>query len=339
MRSAATHHDTVAVAREDRYPSRVEPVPRFLERKDPTVYGKPEDGPLSANQLTAYGAEGVLAFPGFFSPAEIAPAIRELETLRANPRVRSLPEAVIEPDSDVLRSIFAVHVHDDVLRALCHHPQVVAIARQLLGSEVYMHQSRVNYKPGFSGREFYWHSDFETWHVEDGMPAMRAVSCSISLTENFEHNGPLMVIPGSHKHYVTCVGETPAEHYKQSLRRQQYGVPDPESLAKLVDEGGIRAIKGPPGSITFFECNLMHGSASNITPFPRHNLFMVFNSVENRLVDPFCGLAPRPAHVAERSDYTPIPSDPGSPVRAPSGAFSRGVPAPPVPPFTPPAKR
>ncbi len=43
--------------------------------------------------------------------------------------------------------------------------------------------------PGFTGSGFYWHSDFETWHAEDGMPSMRAVSCSIALTENFAYNG------------------------------------------------------------------------------------------------------------------------------------------------------
>ena len=55
----------------------------------------------------------------------------------------------------------------------------MTIAEQILGSQVYIHQSRVNLKPGFKGKEFYWHSDFETWHIEDGMPRMRALSCSI----------------------------------------------------------------------------------------------------------------------------------------------------------------
>ena len=91
---------------------------------------------------------------------------------------------VIEPGSRELRSLFAVHRSSAVLKALCQHPKLVDIARQLLGSDVYIHQSRVNYKGGFRGKEFYWHSDFETWHVEDGMPRMRALSCSILLTDN-----------------------------------------------------------------------------------------------------------------------------------------------------------
>jgi len=137
---------------------------------------------------------------------------------------------------------------------------------------------------------------------------MRAVSCLIALSENNEFNGPLMLIPGSHKVYVTCVGTTPKDHYRASLRKQEYGVPDAQSLQRLVERGGMTAPKGDGGSVVFFECNIMHGSNSNITPWPRHNIFFVYNSVENTLVKPFCGLNPRPEFIASR-DFTPIVSE------------------------------
>ena len=111
-----------------------------------------------------------------------------------------------------------------------------------------------------------------------------------------------MLIPGSHRVYVACVGRTPEDHYKASLKKQEYGVPDPESLRTLVERGGrIDAPVGPPGTAVFFDCNTMHGSNSNITPYPRKNVFFVYNSVENRLQDPFCGLAPRPEYIATRT--------------------------------------
>ena len=50
------------------------------------------------------------------------------------------------------------------------------------------------------------------------MPAMRALSCSVLLTDNNANNGPLMLVPGSHRQFISCVGQTPNEHYKQSLR-------------------------------------------------------------------------------------------------------------------------
>ncbi|MDO8904350.1 ectoine hydroxylase [Hydrogenophaga sp.] len=290
--------------REDRYPSRVAPTAQVTPRKDPVVHGKADDGPLSDHQLHFYEDNGHLTFDELLSDADISECLAELQRLRSDEALKDTDEAVIEPGSRELRSIFAVHQSSEVMRRLCHHPKVVAIARQLLGSDVYIHQSRINYKGGFRGKEFYWHSDFETWHVEDGVPAMRMVSCSISLTPNTPHNGPLMIIPGSHQRFVSCVGETPDNHYKKSLKSQEVGVPDDESLTQLVNDFGITAPTGLAGSVTFFECNIMHGSNSNITPLPRSNVFVVYNSVHNTPVDPFCGLAPRPNFIAERLDFT-----------------------------------
>jgi ectoine hydroxylase len=291
----------------DRYPSRQTPEPRITNRLDPVVYGQAETGPLDASQLRFFEDNGYLSMDQVFSEAELATCFNELNRLRSDEQAKSAPEAVIEPESRELRSIFAVHRSSDILRQLCGHPRLVAMARQLLGGDVYIHQSRINYKNGFRGKEFFWHSDFETWHVEDGLPGMRTVSCSISLTPNTEHNGPLMLMPGSHHRFVACVGETPENHYKASLKRQEVGVPDDASLTQLAHEFGIASPKGQAGSITFFDCNTMHGSNSNITPMPRSNVFVVYNSIENTPVAPFCGLAPRPNFIAERLDFTPLP--------------------------------
>jgi ectoine hydroxylase len=171
---------------------------------------------------------------------------------------------------------------------------------------VYIHQSRLNYKPGFRGKEFYWHSDFETWHVEDGMPRMRALSMSIALTENSNLNGPLMLIPGSHRQYVTCGGETPENHFQKSLRKQEYGVPADHLLKQLVDQSHIVAVDAKPGSVIIFDCNTMHGSNGNITPYPRSNAFIVYNAIKNRVVEPFCGRSPRPEFICSRSSIVPV---------------------------------
>ena len=183
---------------------------------------------------------------------------------------------------------------------------MVGRARQILGSDVYVHQSRVNYKPGFKGKDFYWHSDFETWHAEDGMPRMRAVSISIALTENFVHNGGLMIMPGSHRTFVSCVGETPRRPLQGVAARPGDRDPRPRTASPiLADKHGIDLFTGPAGSATMFDCNCMHGSNGNITPFPRSNVFIVFNSVENTCVEPFAAPSRRPEFIAAR-DFTPV---------------------------------
>ena len=73
-------------------------------------------------------------------------------------------------------------------------------------------------------------------------------------------------------------------------------------------QGGIATAKGPAGKVVLFDCNAMHGSNSNITPLPRSNVFLVYNSVSNRLVTPFGGKSPRPEFVATRKTFKPIQS-------------------------------
>lgn len=282
----------------DPYESRVGDQWEVAERLDPVVWGN-EPGPLDADTVGRFEQDGYLFMERLFDEDEVRQMQDEAAYLAGSVR-RDAPGVIIEPTNDAVRSIFRLHRDNDLYRGVCRDPRIVDVVRQLLGSDVYVHQSRINYKPGFHGKEFFWHSDFETWHIEDGMPRPRAISVSIALTDNHEFNGPLMVIPRSHARYVRCVGRTPEDHYKDSLRKQEYGVPSQDALRELVEEGGIVAPKGPAGSVLFFECNLMHGSVGNLSPSPRTNLFVVFNSVENALVEPFGGQKPRPDFLAER---------------------------------------
>ena len=107
-----------------------------------------------------------------------------------------------------MRTSFRLDEHSALFDRVARDERMAGVASFLLGDDVYLHQSRLNYKPGFTGKEFYWHSDFETWHAEDGMPRMRAVSASLLLTDNSSLNGPLMLIPGSHRVFVGTQGET-----------------------------------------------------------------------------------------------------------------------------------
>jgi hypothetical protein len=118
------------------------------------------------------------------------------------------PRVIREKRSGAVRSVFQVHRTSPLIAALVRNPVVLDRARQILGSEVYIHQSRINFMPGFTGQGFYWHSDFETWHAEDGLPAPRAVSMSLALSTNFPYNGGLMVIPGSHRTSCTAPAAT-----------------------------------------------------------------------------------------------------------------------------------
>ena len=295
---------------QDVYPTRTPKSAAILARQDPIVYDRKSSeqqvARLNATQRAAYEQDGFLLMPDLFNQEEVTFLFDAMQNMRDEFTNAGRKEVIAEPGSGEVRSIFNVHRLNEIFANLVRDPRVLNVAREILGSEVYIHQSRINYKPGFNGKEFYWHSDFETWHSEDGMPAMRALSCSILLTDNSEANGPLMVIPGSHQHYVSCMGETPDENYKKSLKKQEVGVPDEILLRYLADMGGIKSCTGKAGSVIFFDCNTMHGSNSNISPFPRSNVFFVYNSIDNQLQEPISSLVPRPEFVAAREGIKPL---------------------------------
>ncbi len=288
----------------DLYPSRVGGEAEVLARKDPVVHARESvrrKGPLSEVVLDHYERRGFIPFGSFLTVDEVEPLAREAERLAHVHRSDPSPRVIHEPGDDEVRSIFQIHEDKGVFAAFVQSRLVQDLVDQLLGAPWYLHQSRINFKPAFRGRPFHWHSDFETWHVEDGMPRMRAFSLSINLTANRIDNGPLMLIPESHRSFVSCPGRTPEANYERSLKRQEAGVPPESIIEALAKKYGIESPTGAAGSATLFDCNLLHGSNGNITPFPRANVFLVFNRLDNALDEPFSGQPPRPEYIAHQN--------------------------------------
>ncbi|MFF8675047.1 ectoine hydroxylase [Streptomyces sp. NPDC015242] len=301
----ATTDTTTTTGIPDLYPTRGASEV-LTPRQDPVVWGAPDaPGPIVPADLLSFERDGFLAIEELITDDEVAVYRDELNRLVNDPDIRADERSIVEPKSKEIRSVFEVHKISEVFARLVRDERVVGRARQILGSDVYVHQSRINVKPGFGASGFYWHSDFETWHAEDGLPRMRTVSVSIALTENYDTNGGLMIMPGSHKTFLGCAGETPKDNYKKSLQMQDAGTPSDEALTRFATEHGIKLFTGKAGSATWFDCNCMHGSGDNITPFPRSNVFIVFNSVENTAVEPFAAPVRRPEFIGAR-DFTPV---------------------------------
>ncbi len=295
----------------DVYPSRQGTAEAIGERQDPVVFG---NGParseysLSEEQLHSYEKNGFIVLPGLMKDV-VEPMLEEVRRLGREMSHRK--EVVTEPDSDEVRSIFAAQNFSPMVDRISRDRRMLDVARQLLDSDVYIHQSRVNVKPPIKGKSFQWHSDFETWHVEDGMPRCRVTTGWIMLTDNTPYNGPLFVIPGSHQWFVAVAGETPENNFEQSLKQQVAGVPSLDTIEWMTRNcGEVQGVYGEPGTVVFHEGNILHASPDNISPNPRTNLMFVYNSVENTPQRPFSGQEPRPEHLASR-DFTPLePVDP-----------------------------
>ncbi|TDO15201.1 MULTISPECIES: ectoine hydroxylase [Halomonas] len=298
------------VESQDPYPTRTAcpPQQKWIERQEAVVKGRDYPGPLSQDKLDEFEEKGFIFLPHFVEGEELKALQNEIRELTSREEYLGRDFSITEPQGEEIRSLFAVHFLSERLNALANDERLTQRVRQILGGDAYIHQSRINYKPGFVGKGFNWHSDFETWHAEDGMPRMHAVSASLILTDNHHFNGPLMLVPGSQNAFVPCVGETPEDNYRNSLKSQEIGVPSQEVLAELIAKGGgIEAATGDAGGLLLFDCNVLHASNANMSPDPRSNVFFVYNRLDNRCQAPFAAPKPRPRFLAHEpgEDWTP----------------------------------
>jgi ectoine hydroxylase len=302
---------TRAVPRFDPYPTRFEVAstpPKIVRRRGPVVRGRADELAIAtgiADAAERFEADGFLSLQRFFSPRQAALWLEEARRLERWCQDTRPEEAFFERASGSLRSLFDPPKYSDRLAAIARHPRLTRIAAAIVGDEPYVHQSRLHYKPAYTGTGFYWRSDFETWHAEDGMPDMRAVSFLIALRDNNAFNGPLMLIAGSHRSFVPCIGATPEEHYRTSLVSQRVGTPTPEMLDTCIAAGELQMPTGPAGSVVVFDCNTLHASYNNLSPESRTSLFVVYNARSNALQAPFAARRCRPEFVAHRSGTVP----------------------------------
>src|SRR5699024_10795706 len=125
----------------DIYPSRTDGDAAIIARQDPVVYGAGEyTQALSDKQINNYEDNGFLVLEDVFDQTEVNKLQAEVERLSTDPEIAKLKEAVIEPDSNAVRSVFRVHELSGVMDKLSRDPRLLHVARQILGSEVYIHQ-------------------------------------------------------------------------------------------------------------------------------------------------------------------------------------------------------
>lgn len=281
----------------DVYPSRIGEAEKILPRRDPVVYNRQSQKPFALNeaQLKHYEDNGFLVLDEYLSDW-VGDIKQEMQSLKTTMAGRE--ELYTEPGSNSLRTLFNPCGNSRLLDRFSRQDKLLDIVEQLLGEGVYLMQSRINVKPAYYGKSFAWHSDFETWHVEDGMPRMRAVTAWLMLDDSTPYNGPLYVVPKSHRQYVSCQGITGEKNYLQSLKQQKAGVPQPETISKLLEHGGIKGVYGKAGTLVLHECNLLHGSPDNISHQNRSLMMMVYNHCSNACSKPFSGLAKRPDYLS-----------------------------------------
>ena len=134
---------------------------------------------------------------------------------------------------------------DEVL----HAPRVKAVLQDLLGPTVRLQTTKLNTKAPGGGAAVEWHQDWAFYpHTNDDLLAIGLILADVD-----EANGPLMVIPGSHK------GPT-LDHTRNGVFAGAIDPSDPAfDLSKAV------TLTGRAGSMSIHHVRLLHGSAPNMS--------------------------------------------------------------------------
>ena len=233
---------------------------------------------LDESQLSEYQERGYLFFAGLLDATEVVALQAEVpELLR-----RHGPEVVREREEDeAARLVFGAHALSEPFRQLSLLPRILLPCRQLLDDDVYLHQSRLNPKQGFgAGASWDWHQDYPPWQKVDGMPQPRCVMAAVFIDDCTPVTSPLLVVPGSHRHGLM----DSSVHPDTVGRGYDLMQIDQETLTALATDNGIEPLLGPAGSVCLINCNLVHGSATNVSPWRRAIMYLIYNAVSNACV-------------------------------------------------------
>lgn len=224
----------------------------------------PQPEVLSAEQVAFYGENGYLVLENRI-PMDIVEAVRA-EIARFEDESRSLTESNDRldledshtPERPRVRRIKLPHTTSPLVEALLRSDHVLAPARDLLGPDIRLHTTKLNMKSAGYGAAIAWHQDFAFYpHTNDDVLAI-----GVLIDDMGHENGPLMVIPGSHKgpihdHHVDGV-------FAGAVDLEACG----HSLADAVE------MSGPAGSISIHHGSILHGSALNTSSRDRRMLFL-----------------------------------------------------------------
>lgn len=264
---------------------------------------------LTPEQVAAYHRDGFLLLgPDFLDHGTV-------DRLRAaTPRMLATtgPAVVMERDGRTVRSVYGLHHAEPAVMDLVRQHRLRAAARQLIGDEVYVHQSKLNVKAAFCGDQWQWHQDYVNWLRLDGIARPDLINVAVFLDEASEFNGPLMFIPGSHRDGLLSgdvrsarpTGYEQAPDWVDTLTADEKYQVDPAAIRALAERDGLVSATGPAGSVLLFDACVLHASLPNISPFDRKVLIFVYNGLTN---PPGAVARPRPTFLAERP---PVPLDP-----------------------------
>lgn len=155
---------------------------------------------------------------------------------------------------------------DQVFYKIARHPKLLAALSQLIGPGIRLSHptGKINIKGAEYGAPVEWHQDWAAYpHTNDDL-----LSVGIPLDDCLEENGPLLVIPGTHK--------GPA--YSHHINGVYCGGID--AIDSGIDFSKAVALTGKAGMVTFHHVRAVHGSALNTSKRARRLFLLQYAAVD-----------------------------------------------------------
>jgi ectoine hydroxylase-related dioxygenase (phytanoyl-CoA dioxygenase family) len=225
---------------------------------------------ITEGDVAFYREHGYLVVADVLGPPTLDALRRELAQILEGARAVSAHTDVYDlepghrPDAPRVRRVKTPHRFFDGFKRLSRHPGLVATLQALLGPAVRLHGSKINLKAPHYGSPVEWHQDWAFYpHTNDDLLAV-----GVTLDDATGDNGPLLVVPGSHRGPVF-------DHHANGYF---CGAVDPaavkDELARAVP------LTGRAGSMSFHHVRLLHGSAQNVSALPRALLLFEYGAAD-----------------------------------------------------------
>jgi hypothetical protein len=223
------------------------------------------------NKINYFNENGYVLVKNFFHQERINKVLNWLDSQD----LKTKPTMWTDTEPGVPLAVWPWVNNDDTpLADLVKEDKILDFASKLLGSDVYLWASKLNFKAAWCGTVEYYHQDLIYWK-DRGYQKNDMLSCMTFLDKHELSNAALHIFPGSHKLGLL-------EHMTfANINGLAKNMVIPEILDKLNQKYPVKHIEANPGDVLFFHSLLVHGSAHNISPRQRRITLSQINSSKN----------------------------------------------------------
>ena len=225
---------------------------------------------LTQEELDRYDRDGYLMITDAVPQDRLQAVIQETERMCAEAYQVTAGTDMLDldpshtPDKPRIRRIKSHHEHSDFFADFVAEPLIMEILAPLMPSGIRVHNTKINMKSAEVGESVEWHQDWAFYpHTNDDVLAV-----GIYLDDCTEENGPMFVVPGSHK------GPT-YDHHEHGYF---CGAIDPDAIKDEIAKAV--PLMGPAGTLTIHHARLLHGSAFNRSGRSRRFLLQAYAAAD-----------------------------------------------------------